>query len=183
MCRLAASSSAASGSPACAFRPSSRPASGPGLPRLQAIDFHPDFTRDRVQRLAAQQPHNHVPLAARAPPLPGRQGPQPPLGRRRLRSPGGLPPSAPTQLPSHASTEPCPLPPSTFRFSPNPCPRKLGAPQPRKAARFRCLRSWRRSSARGRVRMCPVRPAPKVVIRAAARTFETPKSCSASSLV
>ena len=33
--------------------------------------------------------------------------------RRRLRSPSGLPPSAPTQLPAPSSTEPCPLPPST----------------------------------------------------------------------
>ena len=35
----------------------------PGLPRLQAIELYPDFTRDRVQRLTAQQPHNHVPFA------------------------------------------------------------------------------------------------------------------------
>ena len=46
----------------------------PGLPHLQAIELYPDFTRDRVQRLAAQQPQNHVPFPARAPPLPGRQG-------------------------------------------------------------------------------------------------------------
>ena len=51
---------------------------------------------------------------------------------------------------------------------------------PRKAARVRCRRSWRRSAARGRVSRCPVRPAPKAVIRATARTFETPKSRSRS---
>ena len=36
-----------------------------------------------------------------------------PRGRRRLRSPSGLPPSAPAQLPSRASIQPCPPPPST----------------------------------------------------------------------
>ena len=46
---------------------------------------------------------------ARAP----RPGPQPPQRRRRLRSPFGLPPSAPTQLPAPSSTEPFPLPPWT----------------------------------------------------------------------
>ena len=49
----------------------------PGLPRLQAIELYPDFTRDRVQRLAAQQPQNHVPFPACAPPLAGCQGPRP----------------------------------------------------------------------------------------------------------
>ena len=51
---------------------------------------------------------------------------------------------------------------------------------PRKAAHVRCRRSWRRRSARGRVSRCQVRPAPKAVIRATARTFETPKSRSRS---
>ena len=37
----------------------------------------PDFTRDHLQRLAAQQPQHHVPFPARAPPLAGRQGPRP----------------------------------------------------------------------------------------------------------
>ena len=63
--------------------------------------------------------------AARAPRLPT----PPPPRRRRLRSPSGLPPSAPTLLPSPASTEPFPLPPVTSDSPLNPCPRKLGAPQ------------------------------------------------------
>ena len=45
-------------------------------PRLQAIELYPDCTRDHVQRLAAQQTQHHVPFPARAPPLPGRQGPR-----------------------------------------------------------------------------------------------------------
>ena len=53
------------------------PGQRPRLPRLQAIELYPDFTRDHLQRLAAQQPQNHVPFPARAPPLPGRQGPRP----------------------------------------------------------------------------------------------------------
>ena len=77
MCRLAASSSAASGSPACSFRPRSRPAQRPDLPPLQAIDLHTDFTRNRVERLATQQPQHHIPFPARAPPLSRRQGPDP----------------------------------------------------------------------------------------------------------
>ena len=103
MWRLAASSSAASGSPACAFRPSSRPASARACHASQAIELYPDFTRDRVQRLAAQQPQNHVPFPARAPPLPGRQGSRPTAA-----------PSAPTPValrpPSvRADTAPCTL--------------------------------------------------------------------------
>ena len=43
-----------------------------GLPRLQAIDLQTDFSRDRIKRLAAQKPQNHVPFPARAPPLLGR---------------------------------------------------------------------------------------------------------------
>ena len=45
----------------------------------------------------------------------------------------------------------------------DPLPPRLLAAEGRR----RCRRTWRRSSARGRVRMCPVRPAPKAVIRAA----------------
>ena len=41
-------------------------------------------------------------------------------------------------------------------------------------------RSWRRSAGRGRVRMEPVRSAPKARISVAARARETPKSCSRS---
>ncbi len=47
--------------------------------------------------------------AARAP----RPPTQPPWRRLGLRSPSGLPPSEPTQIPSPASTEPFPLPPWT----------------------------------------------------------------------
>ena len=112
MWRLAASSSAASGSPACAFKPSSRPASPrerPRLPRLQAIELQTDFSRDRIKRLAAQQPQNHVPFPARAPPLPGRQASRPnrrAVGADSGRPPGSLRPRRPRSLhsprPNHA---------------------------------------------------------------------------------
>ena len=60
---------------------------------------------------------------------------QPPRRRRRLRSPSGLPPSAPTQLPSLASTQPCPTS-FDIGLSLNSCPRKLGAPQQNHAVSF-----------------------------------------------
>ena len=88
----------------------------PGLPRLQAIELYPDFTRDRVQRLAAQQPAQPRPVCgsrstvARAPRPPR----QPQLGRRRLRAPCGLPPSAPTQLPSHVTRLDRTMSPTSF---------------------------------------------------------------------
>ena len=86
----------------------------PRLPRLQPVEFHADFTRDRRKRLAAQQPQHHVPFpgsrstVAR---VPSHQTPPP--CRRGRRSPYGRPPSAPTLLPQPASTQPCALPPST----------------------------------------------------------------------
>ena len=82
-------------------------------------EVDPDFTRDHLQRLAAQQPQNHVPFPARAPPLPGRQGPRP--NRRGVGAD-----SAPCTL-----LDPT-MPPTSFDigFSLNPCPGKLGAPQP-----------------------------------------------------
>ena len=92
MCRLAASSSATSGSPACAFRPSSRPASARPFHASRRIDLHTDFSRDRIKRLAAQQPQHHVPLPARAPTLAGRQGPRP--NRRAVGADSGLPPGS-----------------------------------------------------------------------------------------
>ena len=125
MWRLAASSSAAS-RPA----PSDPAHTGQrtGLPRLQAIDLQTDFSRDRIKRLAAQQPQNHVPFPACAPPLAGRQGPRP--NRRAVgadsRPPGSLRPRRPNSL---ASTQPCPPPPLTSDSPRNPCPRKLRAPQ------------------------------------------------------
>ena len=73
----------------------------PRLPRLQAIELYPDCTRDRVQRLAAQQPQNHVPFPARAPPLPGRQGPGPSrrgVGADSGRPSGSLRPRRPSSL-------------------------------------------------------------------------------------
>ena len=93
------------------------PGQRPRLPRLQAIELYPDFTRDHLQRLAAQQPQHHVPFPARAPPLPGRQGPRP--NRRGVGAD-----SAPCTL-----LDPT-MPPTSFDigFSLNPCPRKLGAP-------------------------------------------------------
>ena len=89
----------------------------PRLPRLQAIELQTDFSRDRIKRLAAQKPQNHVPFPARAPPLPGRQASRP--NRRGVG----------------ADSAPCTrldptMPPTSFDigFSLNPCPRKLGAP-------------------------------------------------------
>ena len=77
MWRLAASNSAASGSPACFLQAELETGQRPRLPRLQAIELQTDFSRDRIKRLAAQQPQNHVPFPARAPPLPGRQASRP----------------------------------------------------------------------------------------------------------
>ena len=51
---------------------------------------------------------------------------------------------------------------------------------PRKAARVRCRRSWRRSCVLGSVRWWPVSSAPKVCMSVAARALETPKSRSRS---
>ena len=90
----------------------------PRLPRLQAIELYPDFTRDHLQRLAAQQPQNHVPFPTRAPPLPGRQSPRP--NRRGV----GADPAPCTRL--DRTIFPTSL---DIGFSLNPCPRKLGAPQ------------------------------------------------------
>ena len=81
----------------------------PRLPRLQAIELYPDFTRDHLQRLAAQKPQNHVPFPARAPPLPRRQGLRPnrrAVGADAARPPGSLRPRRPRSLhsprPNHA---------------------------------------------------------------------------------
>ena len=62
------------------------------LPRLQAIDLHTDFSRDRIKRLAAQQPQHHVPFPACAPPLAGCQGPRP--NRRAVGADSGRPPGS-----------------------------------------------------------------------------------------
>ena len=86
MWRLAASSSAASGSPACAFRPSSRPASA-RVPRLQAIELYPE-SRETVssdRRAAAAEPR---PVSgSRSTATGAKARPQPPRRRRRLQSP------------------------------------------------------------------------------------------------
>ena len=77
MWRLAASSSGGQRLTGLRLQTELETGQRPRLPRLQAIELYPDFTRDHLQRLAAQQPQNHVPFPARAPPLPGRQGPGP----------------------------------------------------------------------------------------------------------
>ena len=63
--------------PSLILQPELKTGQGPLLPRLQAIQLDPDLTRHRVERLPAQQSQHDVPLAARAPPLPRRQGPRP----------------------------------------------------------------------------------------------------------
>ena len=94
------------------LQPELQPRQGPLLPVLQALDLHPHLTRHRVERLAAQEPQHDIPFAARAPPLPRRQGPRP--NRPGVGTDSGRPPSAPTQLPSPSLTEPFPPPPWTL---------------------------------------------------------------------
>ena len=109
-----------------------RPARGRPAPRSSTSpgdSLHADFTRNRVERRATQQPQHHVPFPARAPPLAGSQGRQP--HRRRVGADSGRPPgSLRRHWPSSFACLDRTIPPprGDIGFSPNPCPRNWGRP-------------------------------------------------------
>ena len=121
MWRLAARRPAAH-RPAPSDRARDRPAPAPAtrrraLPRLLARPS------PAIRRAAAAD----VPFPARAPPLPGRQGPRP--NRRAVGADSGRAPSVRADPALFTLLAPT-MPPTSFDigFSLNPCPRKLGAP-------------------------------------------------------
>ena len=104
-----------------------------------------------------------------------------PEKRTSIRSRATLTPSGRlASRPSSASTGTATRIPVSRAVRSSVRSRSRRSASPRKAARARCFRSWRRSCVLGSVLWLPVSSAPKVCMSVAARALETPKSCSTS---
>ena len=150
----------------------------PALPSLRTPLPHPRLPCRRAPRPARSRSRAPGPARRAAPPTPSRCRTVPRSDRGRTDTPSGRLAQLPVEG-LHRHLHPDPGQPRLFRSSATG--RAHRSSSPRKAARARCFRSWRRSCVLGSVLWLPGELGPEDLHqRRRPGSFETPKSHSTS---